>query len=99
VTTPAGYTVAGGLSGVAATSASNAWAVGYSGSIFPQKTLILHWNGRSWAKSPGFTPVTGGLLAVAAVSRSNAWAAGFSGGYGNVPARTLLLHWNGSGPP
>src|SRR5512146_1482990 len=93
---PAGYTVAGGLSGVAATSAGDAWAVGYSGSVFRQKTLILHWNGRAWARSPGFTPVAGALLAVAAVSRSSAWAAGFTGGYGKVPARTLLLHWNGA---
>jgi hypothetical protein len=95
VTSPAGYTVAGGLSGVAATSAGDAWAVGYSGSVFRQKTLILHWNGRAWARSPGFTPAAGALLAVAAVSRSSAWAAGFTGGYGKVPARTLLLHWNG----
>jgi hypothetical protein len=31
--------------GVAVTSATNAWAVGSSTS---QKTVILHWNGRSW---------------------------------------------------
>jgi hypothetical protein len=33
-----------GLSGVAATSASNAWAVGNTGST----TLILRWNGTAW---------------------------------------------------
>ena len=37
------------LRGVAATSASNAWAVGYSGSgIGPTKTVILRWNGKTW---------------------------------------------------
>jgi len=34
---------------VAATSATDAWAVGYSGSgIGPTKTLILRWNGKTW---------------------------------------------------
>ena len=36
-----------GLSDVAATSAANAWAVGFYGTAHP-KTLILHWNGRAW---------------------------------------------------
>jgi hypothetical protein len=40
------------LSGVAATSATNAWAVGsyqtVSGSSSSNKTLILHWNGTGW---------------------------------------------------
>ena len=35
---------AAGLLGVAAASASSAWAVGYAGS----KTLILRWNGTVW---------------------------------------------------
>jgi len=35
------------LFGVAATSASNAWAVGYS--FNPIRTLILHWNGKTWS--------------------------------------------------
>ena len=38
---PASYST---LTGISATSASNAWAVGYAGS----RTVILHWNGRSW---------------------------------------------------
>jgi hypothetical protein len=33
------------LSGVAATSATNAWAVGGADA---GKTLILHWNGTAW---------------------------------------------------
>ena len=37
------------LYGVAATSASNAWAVGQAASLSgPTKTLILRWNGTTW---------------------------------------------------
>jgi hypothetical protein len=35
------------LSGVAATSARSAWAVGYAGG--GQQALIVHWNGVSWS--------------------------------------------------
>src|SRR5438270_11754958 len=46
----------GQLSGVAAVSASNIWAVGsyYAGSVKAGQTLIEHWNGTSWSvvKSP-----------------------------------------------
>jgi hypothetical protein len=43
-----GYVTDGLLYGVAATSAGNAWAVGYTGTEPSAKTLILHWNGKSW---------------------------------------------------
>ena len=37
------------LYGVAATSASNAWAVGRAASLTgPTRTLILRWNGKTW---------------------------------------------------
>jgi hypothetical protein len=38
----------GQLSAVAATSTKSAWAVGFTG-VGTQKTLILHWNGKSWS--------------------------------------------------
>jgi len=37
-----------GLSGVAATSALNAWAVGWTDTTTGTKTLILQWNGKTW---------------------------------------------------
>jgi hypothetical protein len=37
--------VAGSLSSIDATSASNAWAVGDTSG---GRSLILHWNGRTW---------------------------------------------------
>ena len=36
------------LVGVTATSATNAWAVGQTGTAGRIKTLILHWNGKTW---------------------------------------------------
>jgi hypothetical protein len=42
------------LKGIAAVSASDAWAVGYAGEDFnpDSKTLIEHWNGKSWQIKP-----------------------------------------------
>ncbi len=81
------------LFGVAAISASNVWAVG-SVSLFSEvknKTLIMHWNGKTWSQvaSPG--PVSGNatLSAVAAVSARDLWAVG---GRDN---QVLILHWDG----
>jgi len=39
----------GGLTGAAAVSPTDAWAVGSYGTF---KTLILHWDGTAWAKVP-----------------------------------------------
>jgi hypothetical protein len=50
---PGGCSIASNeLAGVAATSASNAWAVGdYTQSTGPQAALTLHWNGTRWSRS------------------------------------------------
>jgi hypothetical protein len=76
---------------VAATSASNAWAVGTDGT---GKTLIEHWNGTGWKREPSPNPGPDGsydtLAAVAATSARNAWAVG------SADAKTLILHWNGT---
>jgi hypothetical protein len=44
----AAFSASGGLRGVAATSATNAWTVGYTGN----KSLIVHWNGKTWRQVP-----------------------------------------------
>jgi hypothetical protein len=97
------------LSGVAATSRTNAWAVGYyldihclnpgctSANEFEQ-TLILHWNGTAWtvqkSPNPGGSKVDNSLTGVVATSATNAWAVG---NYGDgEKSRTLTLHWNGT---
>ena len=45
-------TFPGSLHGVAATSSTNAWAVGdYSTPAGQPRTLILHWNGTNWTRA------------------------------------------------
>jgi len=81
------------LAGVAATSASNAWAVGTYNTGTSQKTIIVRWNGRTWAQvaSPNPDPEPS-LSGVAAATTSNAWAVGTAGSAG----KPLIEHWNGS---
>jgi hypothetical protein len=93
--------------GVASTSATNAWATGFSTDASgTQHTLIEQWNGVSWSVAP--SPNIGGsarplnfLFSVSAVSSTNAWAAGAA--YANSPPNTptpsaenLTMHWDGA---
>lgn len=83
----------GTLWAVTATSASNAWAVGFFSRRFSggrETPLILHWNGRAWKIAP--LPATvgqGAFTGVAATSRTNAWAVMNAG---RLPR---IAHWNG----
>jgi len=83
----------GDLADVAATSAADAWAVGYSA----HGPLILHWNGTAWKRAPLPAALGGGeFVGVAATSRTNAWAIlnPQNGGLGRgIQAR--IVHWNG----
>jgi hypothetical protein len=92
------YSVPGRLTGVAAASASNAWAVGHTGSAGSPKVLMLHWNGRTWTRvtSPGVLTGPGELNAITVVNAKDAWAAGYTGSPILATEHTLLLHWNGS---
>src|SRR5215472_15370480 len=74
--------------GVAATSASDVWAVGLSGA----RALILHFNGTAWRRvaSPALGGARAVLADVTAVSPHNVWAVGVAG------AKTLIEHWNGA---
>jgi len=92
---PAASTFSGHLSGVAATSATDAWAVGSTGSSSSPKALIVHWNGTAWARvlSPALVGDTE-LHGVAATSASSAWAVGCTGCFTSSP-KTLILRWNG----
>ena len=88
---------------VASVSRSDAWAVGYDQASFSSRlrTLLLHWNGRTWSRVASPNPGHGSdsLWAVAAQSARSAWAVGntcvaqchgFRGRFG-----PLVLHWNG----
>ena len=105
VPSPAGIpAVSPEAGGITATSASNAWIVGTafvgSAGVTSTRTVILHWNGKSWTRVPSPTPGTtghglgSGLSSVAATSAGNAWAVGTTD-YGFGVEKTLILHWNG----
>jgi hypothetical protein len=94
VRTPA-FSGAGTLRGVAATSASDVWAVGSAQTGTTSRTLIEHFDGTAWSVIPSPSPDTSAqLLAVTAISATNAWAAGTSVSPSQVN-RTLLEHWDG----
>ena len=88
------------LADVAATSTSNAWAVGELNTGASDQTLILHWNGTKWARVPSPSPAAGNdLTGVGTTSASNTWAVDFTIG-GSARAsdtnQALILHWNGT---
>ena len=76
------------LLGVAATSATGAWAVGGGGPVTLEGTATTHWNGRDWTLSHARS---GAILAgVTAISATNAWAVGET-----ASGHTVILHWDG----
>jgi hypothetical protein len=88
------------LDGVSATSANDAWAVGYYENA-PARTqnfhtLILHWNGTAWSKVKSPSPGIHSLLeGVSARSRTDASAVGLDWLSG-VSTHSLIMHWNGT---
>jgi hypothetical protein len=84
---PAGSDASNGLTGVFASSAGNAWAVGDS----DDGSFVLHWDGHRWQTAFGpfaFTDLSG----VAASSAGNAWAVGaVTNGDGSMP-QPFALH-------
>jgi hypothetical protein len=95
---PGGSTHNNFLNAVAATSATNAWAVGdYSTTNSNLLTLIVRWNGTTWSQVPSPSPSTSlnELLGVAATSANNAWAVGLYANSHNA-LQTLIEHWNGT---
>jgi hypothetical protein len=79
--------------GLAAVSANDVWAVGYS----DNSTLVEHWNGSAWSvvPSPNDGPLQNTFYAASAVSANDVWAVGIAlqdGGGHSI----LIEHWNGS---
>jgi hypothetical protein len=89
------FSITGQISGVATTSPSNAWAVGYSG-IYSEteKTLLLRWNGSRWTQVKTPKPVSGELDGVYATSADNVWAVGYTSAP-DGDSQALVLHWDG----
>ena len=94
---PGGSTNDSELSGVAATSSHNAWAVGYYYNGTADQTMIEHWNGKAWkvqpSPNPGGSAHSNDLSGVAAISSTNAWAVGSY--FDGTTSQTLVEHWNG----
>jgi hypothetical protein len=85
---------------VGATSAHDAWAVGeFANGAGRERTLILHWNGRTWARvaspNPGGSKSGDHLEGVVATSSRNAWAVGSYINGSDTTQNVLILHWNG----
>jgi len=91
---PGGTGSGNDLFSVAATSHSDAWAVGESFTSSKITTLILHWDGTIWQQVPSPNPGhSNELFGIAATSASNAWAVGDA--TNGTAEQTLVLHWNG----
>ncbi|HET9894800.1 MAG TPA: hypothetical protein VFQ44_07680 [Streptosporangiaceae bacterium] len=93
----------GVLNGVAATSASNAWAVGFVGPglgtpASATEPLIDHWDGSNWTEQTFADPADGGqFAATAAISADDAWAVGQTGSVSEGTGQTsMIYHWDGS---
>jgi hypothetical protein len=88
------------LLSVSANSQTDAWAVGHHEGSTDRfgcrcRTLILHWDGKTWSKlsSPSPNPAGNFLLGVSADSITDAWAVG----YDHISqGDTLTLHWDGT---
>ena len=85
------------LTGVAAVSTSDVWAVGYYQSSSLYQTVTLHWDGSAWnvVPSPNVGSDSNYLNSVVAISANDVWAVG-SYGDGTATSETLVLHWDGS---
>jgi hypothetical protein len=85
------------LFGVAADSASDAWAVGYYETSSATHPLAEHWDGQYWSLSttPDGGPSSNALYSVTATSASDVWAVGQLENPQNVIAG-LTEHWNGA---
>jgi hypothetical protein len=90
VTNPPGL---GGLSGVAAVSSDDLWAVGPVDSDSFGPPVAIHWEGTSWRNVDDSELGFVDLFRVKAVSPRNLWAVGATAGTGRVG---IVAHWKGA---
>lgn len=87
------------LSGVAASSGTDAWAVGSYNNHGTQQTLIEHWDGHTWSveSSPDQPSTDNGLVGVAVVSPTDAVTVGdYVSDSTSGSTRALIEYWDGS---
>jgi hypothetical protein len=83
------------LTGVGASSPSDALAVGFStDSLGTRRAVALHWNGTQWTQVAVPKATGSELDGVTTPSANDAWAVGL--GPGRTAAGGLILHWDGS---
>ena len=80
------------LRDVDASSASNAWAVGFTSGA-SLAALLQRWNGASWTTVPGPSG-SGILLGVKTLSTSDAWVVGSRSTVGSLDS--MAARWNGT---
>ncbi len=102
VTSPNNGTSDNKLLGVAAVSATNAWAVGFgipTGGA-PAQSLAEHWDGSTWSIVTSDNPDLGfiGLSGVTALPGSNVWAVGGQDSSGDTAENTLIEQFQLPGP-
>jgi hypothetical protein len=93
-----GVSPEGHLSAVAASSATDAWAVGeFEGTDSLEHPLAEHWNGSSWTTTQMPTPgqQDNSLSGVAELSPTNVWAVGAQTN-GAGATHPLIERWNGA---
>src|SRR6266571_1375811 len=88
------------LTGTAAISSTDVWAVGaeYRQTTSTPAPLTQHWDGTSWSivRAPSGTQNYNELNAVSATSSGDVWAVGYRL-LGAYTKRTFVLHWDGGG--
>jgi hypothetical protein len=94
------FGVNAGLNAVSASSATDAWAVGFTlpSGYRVRQPLYEHWNGSAWSIVPSPTPGAYPTLnAVAARSARDVYAVGFNEPSVNGGVQQgMILRWNGS---
>lgn len=99
-----GLPAAVSLSAVDALSPSDVWAAGFANAGqpgSPDTTLIVHWNGATWARvsAPGSfntTNVSPALTGLSMDSATDGWAVGYVVDNKTGANTGLALHWNGT---
>src|SRR5258708_6648103 len=81
------------LTGVAALSATNAWAVGFfeNNAQSALQPIILHWNGTAWSLFPNIPNIGMVVEAITARSATDIWAVGTDA----AETTNIALHFNG----
>ncbi len=91
-----------GLYDVTATSKTNAWAVGITGSGSSARPQFMHWNGKAWSVESISNISKFAPTAIGASAADNVWAFGYNGGQLDASPYALIFNgrnWTGKQLP